>query len=646
MPIVRLQRFTELRIGMRHRLLPVFDLAAIALAACGAFMLRLDPSALGTSAQRTAWLGCLGVALVVKPFILVTFGLYRRYWPYAYARDLLIALVAIATATAATAIVAMGLVKTGVMPSFPYSILAIDGLITLMLLGGVRACAPMLADVAHQPRTTPALVVQMPRRSKRVLIVGAGEVGCQVAREAYRNPQLGLTPIGFLDDEPSKWQKHIQDVPVFGPISSLEATLDTHRIDEVIVAIASVPGGVVRTVVDACRRANVASRMVPGMVELLDGGFRVNRLREIDIADLLRRRPIDARVEAGSYLQGQVVLVTGAGGSIGSELCRQVARANPAAVVLLGHGENSVFDVANALRESFPAIPVREVIADVRNERRLQSLLREHRPDVVFHAAAHKHVRLMESHPEEAITNNVLGTRTLVNASLEADVRRFVFISTDKAVAPTSIMGASKRVAELIVRDVALTHQREYVAVRFGNVLGSRGSVIPEFKRQIERGGPITVTHAEAKRFFMTIPEAVYLVLKAGGLSQGGELFVLNMGEPVRIVDLAQDLIRLSGLAPDDIPLSFIGLRQGEKLDEALWEPDSVVEPAAGDGDVFRVLEPATVLHSAHLHRTIAGLSDAAARGDARAIHQLLSDVIPTFESQLPALGAAERQIA
>jgi FlaA1/EpsC-like NDP-sugar epimerase len=299
-----------------------------------------------------------------------------------------------------------------------------------------------------------------------------------------------------------------------------------------------------------------------------------------------------------------------------------------------------VFDVANALRESFPAIPVREVIADVRNERRLQSLLREHRPDVVFHAAAHKHVRLMESHPEEAITNNVLGTRTLVNASLEADVRRFVFISTDKAVAPTSIMGASKRVAELIVRDVALTHRREYVAVRFGNVLGSRGSVIPEFKRQIERGGPITVTHADAKRFFMTIPEAVYLVLKAGGLSQGGELFVLNMGEPVRIVDLAQDLIRLSGLAPDDIPLSFIGLRQGEKLDEALWEPDSVVEHA-GDPDVFRVLEPASVLHSAHLHRTIAGLADAAARGDAPSIHRLLGELIPTFESQLPALGAS-----
>jgi FlaA1/EpsC-like NDP-sugar epimerase len=245
---------------------------------------------------------------------------------------------------------------------------------------------------------------------------------------------------------------------------------------------------------------------------------------------------------------------------------------------------------------------------------------------------------LMESHPEEAVTNNILGTRTLVEASIDAGVGRFVLISTDKAVAPTSIMGASKRVAELIVRDAAERHQRAYVAVRFGNVLGSRGSVVPEFKRQIARGGPITVTHVDAKRFFMTIPEAVYLVLKAGGLSRGGELFVLNMGDPVRIVDLAQDLIRLSGLAPDEIPLVYTGLRQGEKLDEALWEPDSVVE-TLGDSDVFRVTEPASALQSIDLPRAVESLAVAASKGDVRAIHRLLGEVIPTFESQLPSVG-------
>jgi FlaA1/EpsC-like NDP-sugar epimerase len=272
------------------------------------------------------------------------------------------------------------------------------------------------------------------------------------------------------------------------------------------------------------------------------------------------------------------------------------------------------------------------VIADVRNEGRLADIFRRYRPEVVFHAAAHKHVRLMESHPEEAITNNVLGTRALVNAAVAANVERFVFVSTDKAVAPTSIMGASKRVAELVVREAAHTHKRAFVAVRFGNVLGSRGSVVPEFKRQIERGGPITITHPDAKRFFMTIPEAVYLVLKAGGLSDSGELFVLNMGEPVRIIDLAHDLLRLSRKTPDDIPIQQIGLRPGEKLEEALWEPDSIVE-AAGDTDVFRVLEPGSAIHSANLHRAIEDLTRAAQRGDELAIHRSLSELLPTFYS-------------
>jgi FlaA1/EpsC-like NDP-sugar epimerase len=329
-----------------------------------------------------------------------------------------------------------------------------------------------------------------------------------------------------------------------------------------------------------------------------------------------------------------VVLVTGAGGSIGSELCRQIARVGPASVVLLGHGENSIFDIANLLRDAHPTLPVHEVIADVRHEGRLADIFNRYHPEVVFHTAAHKHVRLMESHPEEAITNNVLGTRALVTAAVAADVERFVFVSTDKAVAPTSIMGASKRVAELIVRDAAHTHQRAFVSVRFGNVLGSRGSVVPEFTRQIERGGPITITHPDAKRFFMTIPEAVYLVLKAGGLSDAsGELFVLNMGEPVRVIDLAHDMLRLSRRTPADIPIQTIGLRPGEKLEEALWEPDSIVE-AAGDTDVFRVLEPGSIIHSVNLQRAIDDLARAAHRGDAQGIHDRLSALIPTFQSQ------------
>jgi FlaA1/EpsC-like NDP-sugar epimerase len=617
---------------MRHRLLPALDLLAIVFAITGAFVLRLDGAFLRTPQLQFACAICAGAALVLKPLLFVAGGLYRRYWPYAGARDLLIAAVTISASSLALAITisAAQLLAGEALPRFPRSIFALDWLLTLALAGGTRVVGRLFADLAslqRPPAPAPGPDV------KRVLIVGAGEVGTDIVRETRRNPRLALFPVGFLDDEPAKWGMHIQDVPVLGPIADLAEVLRTHRIDEVIIAIARVPHTVVRGVVDTCRAAGISSRAVPGMIELLEDEFNAAWVREIDIADLLRRRPVLARPEAGAYLQGRVVLVTGAGGSIGSELCRQVARVGPAAIVLLGHGENSIFDIANLLREAHPSLPVHEVIADVRHEGRLADIFRRYRPEVVFHTAAHKHVRLMESHPEEAITNNVLGTRALVHAAVAANVERFVFVSTDKAVAPTSIMGASKRVAELIVRDAAHTHGRAFVSVRFGNVLGSRGSVVPEFKRQIERGGPITITHPDAKRFFMTIPEAVYLVLKAGGLSDSGELFVLNMGEPVRILDLAHDLLRLSRLTPNDIPIQQIGLRPGEKLEEALWEPDSVVDPA-GDTDVFRVLEPGSAIHSANLHRAIEDLTRAAQRGDELAIHRSLSELLPTFYSR------------
>jgi FlaA1/EpsC-like NDP-sugar epimerase len=617
---------------MRHRLLPALDLLAIVFAITGAFVLRLDGAFLRSPRLQLACAICAAAALVIKPLLFVAGGLYRRYWPYAGARDLLIAAVTISASSLllATTVSAAQLLAGEALPAFPRSIFAIDWLLTLALAGGTRVVGRLFADLASLQRPpAPAPGPEV----KRVLIVGAGEVGTDIVRETRRNPRLALFPVGFLDDEPAKWGMHIQDVPVLGPIADLAEVLRTHRIDEVIIAIARVPHTVVRGVVDTCRAAGISSRAVPGMIELLEDEFNAAWVREIDIADLLRRRPVLAQPEAGAYLQGRVVLVTGAGGSIGSELCRQVARVGPAAVVLLGHGENSIFDIANLLREAHPSLPVHEVIADVRHEGRLADIFRRYRPDVVFHTAAHKHVRLMESHPEEAITNNVLGTQALVNAAVAANVERFVFVSTDKAVAPTSIMGASKRVAELIVRDAAHTHQRAFVSVRFGNVLGSRGSVVPEFTRQIERGGPITITHPEAKRFFMTIPEAVYLVLKAGGLSDSGELFVLNMGEPVRIIDLAHDLLRLSRLTPADIPIQQIGLRPGEKLEEALWEPDSIVE-AAGDTDVFRVLEPGSAIHSANLHRAIEELSRAAQRGDELAIHRSLSELLPTFYSR------------
>jgi FlaA1/EpsC-like NDP-sugar epimerase len=372
---------------------------------------------------------------------------------------------------------------------------------------------------------------------------------------------------------------------------------------------------------------------MPGVFELLDGDVSVSRLRQIDIADLLRRSQVSSAATTSSYVAGRTVLVTGAGGSIGSELCRQVAHARPSSLVLLGHGENSIFDAQVELRELYPSLKVTTVIADIRDERRIRQVFERLRPAIVFHAAAHKHVPLMEENPEEAITNNIVGTHHVLEAAAEFGAERFVLISSDKAVSPSSIMGASKRVAEMLVRDAARRTGRGYVVVRFGNVLGSRGSVVPHFKRQIERGGPITLTHPDMKRFFMTIPEAVHLVLEAGGMGPGGELFVLKMGDPIRIVDLAEDLIKLSGLTLEEIPIVYTGIRPGEKIEEALWEKGAVAEPTSHP-DVLRVIE-ADGRSGSEIPELLRTLANAVERGDYLQIQAMLVHQIPTFAPSL-----------
>ncbi|MEN6410834.1 MAG: nucleoside-diphosphate sugar epimerase/dehydratase, partial [Anaerolineaceae bacterium] len=409
----------------------------------------------------------------------------------------------------------------------------------------------------------------------------------------------------------------------------LASALDNQPVDEVIIAIPSAPGKVVRLVADVCRLKGVPFRTMPGSYELLGGTVSVSRLREVDIADLLRREPVhvnDDRV--GASLSGKVVMVTGAGGSIGRELCRQVARWMPSELVLLGHGENSIFETWLDLRDSFPSLSVRTVIADVRDRERIQMLWREIHPQVVFHAAAHKHVPLMEVNPVEAITNNVMGTRNVVDASLETGVERLVMISTDKAIRPANVMGATKRMAEMIVLDAALRSGRSFSVVRFGNVLGSRGSVVPLFKRQIARGGPVTVTHPDMKRYFMTIPEAVYLVLQASAMGRSGDLFVLNMGQQVRILDLAEDLIRLSGLEPGrDIEIVYTGIRQGDKLSEDLWDEGFTFEKT-DHPDIFRV-ESQEGLHGLELRQTVDELIHLAQEGDGTTAVALMDEIIP-----------------
>jgi FlaA1/EpsC-like NDP-sugar epimerase len=618
---------------MRNRYVLAADLAAIALSVLGAFVLRLDWSFTRSPEYTATFLFVLVAALVLKPPVFFLFGLYRRYWRYASIHDLVIVILAEFAASALLALAVSVALQLGVIPFVPRSILAIDALLAVACLGAIRLSIRVIAE----PYAMPGHGLRRRADVRRVLVAGAGDAGQLIVREMHKNPQLGLRPVGFLDDQASKQGKRIHDVPVVGVLGELEAVVVRHEIDEVVLAMPKAPGHVIRDLVEACQRAGVVSKSVPGLFEVLDGGVSVSRMREVDIADLLRRAPIQALPDTGLYLQGQVVLVTGAGGSIGSELSRQVARAFASDVVLVGHGENSIFEVAAQLREAHPAVRFHSVIADVRDAARIHAVLAEYRPAVIFHAAAHKHVPLMEAHPQEAIVNNVVGTRNVVDAALALDVGRLVLISTDKAVAPSSVMGATKRIGEYIVRDAARTHQRAFSVVRFGNVLGSRGSVVPFFKQQIARGGPVTVTHPDMTRFFMTIPEAVYLVLKAGGLTSGGELFVLNMGEPVRIVDLAEDLVRLSGVPPGEIAVVYTGLRPGEKLEEHLWEAGAVREPIAGD-EVFRVREPGVEPAGRALAEGIAELASAAATGDRLAMHKALSDLVPTFVSSMHGL--------
>ena len=618
---------------MRNRYLLLIDLPLIALCVFLAFALRFDFVFVRTPTLRDLFLASAAAALVMKPPIFLAFGMYSRYWRYATIGDLLIVVLGVSAAALALAVAFVGTLLLGIVEGLPRSIVLIDWLLTLVIVGGLRLSVRVVSE-ARQRTVTGSGAIDIPRR---VLIAGAGEAGTMVVREIRRNPQLRMEAVGFVDDDPAKRGKRITGLPVLGGTESLRQTVAERDVEEVIIAMPTAPGSAVRRIAESCREAGVASRTMPGVFELLDGVVSVSRLRQIDITDLLRRSPVAVHLTSTEYLADRRVLVTGAGGSIGAELCRQVARARPRELLLLGHGENSIFDAEMELRRAFPALSLRSVICDIRDEARLDAVFREHTPAVVFHAAAHKHVPLMEDNPAEALTNNVLGTSALVRAALAHGTERLVLISTDKAVAPTSIMGASKRLAEAIVADAARRSGRAFVSVRFGNVLGSRGSVVPHFKKQIEAGGPVTITHPDMRRFFMTIPEAVHLVVQAGGMGRGGELFVLNMGAPVRILDLAQDVIRLSGFSLEEIPIVYTGPRPGEKLTEALWESDADVRKTAHP-DVLEVQEHGTPIDVEQLR---ADMLRAATERDRHEIEAVLARWVDTFA---PPPDAGERR--
>ena len=521
----------------------------------------------------------------VRILAMSVFGMYQRLWKYSSVRDMM----AVAAGVTAGYIAERALMAVWPASGISRGAMLVSYLAAMALIGLSRFRVRLFAEISRGYQAGcnggsngnggPNGNGRSAKNQQcQVVIVGAGSAGALVAKELLAHPEMGRTAVGFIDDDPTKCGGVLNSLPVLGTRSELAEIIDRRHVGEVIVAMPSAPGSVIREVMDACKDLKVRIKTLPGVYELVDGKVSVKQLRDIQIEDLLGREPVDLDLDQiGAYLAGQTVLVTGAGGSIGSEICRQITRFKPKSIILLGHGENSIFEIEQELKRRHPEQRTAAVIADVRDEHRIDWVFEEYRPDVVFHAAAHKHVPLMEANPEEALTNNVFGTRNVARAADNHGAKRFVMISTDKAVNPVSVMGMSKRVAEMVVQAIGSTSQTKFMAVRFGNVLGSRGSVVHTFRRQIAEGGPVTVTHPDMTRYFMTIPEAVQLVIQAGAMGQGGEIFVLDMGEPVKITQLAEEIIRLSGMEPGkDIEITYTGVRPGEKLFEEILTTEEV----------------------------------------------------------------------
>ena len=607
---------------IRNRYMLVGDILLTLLSVFASYVLRLELVVLfPTYLKSMLWMA--GIAVIIKPTVYYLYGIYRRVWRYASIRELVLLLVTVTTASAVVSGLMVSLFALKVFTAFPRSILAIDWLISFFLVGAFRFGLRILSEGKAKSTWSNG------QRQKSVIIIGAGDAGAMVVRELQKNPQLNMSPIGFLDDDKEKQKKQIHGVPVLAGLDDLRHIIKTRPVDEVIIAIPSAPGTIIRHVTQTCQAHRIPFRTMPGIFELLGGIVNVSRLRDVAIDDLLRREPIRLNIDPSqSILRDRTVLVTGAGGSIGRELCRQIAQQNPTQLLLLGHGENSIFEALLELKEAYPDIPMLPIIADIRDWERLQGVFQLHQPQVVFHTAAHKHVPLMEINIEEAITNNILGTQNVVNASDAFEVKRLVMISTDKAIHPVNVMGATKRFAEMIVLESAHRTGKAFSVVRFGNVLGSRGSVVPRFKRQIANGGPVTITDPEMKRYFMTIPEAVYLVLEASRLGAGGETFVLNMGQQVKILDLAKDMIRLSGLEPEkDIEIVTLGIRPGEKLSEELWDEGFMFSPTAHP-DINKV-ESDNILNHAELDEAVHTMLQMAANGERQELIHFIEATIP-----------------
>jgi FlaA1/EpsC-like NDP-sugar epimerase len=567
------------------------------------------------------------VALKIAVFAWI--GLYRGMWRYTSIADLINIIKAIVISAGA---IALALLLLRHFAGFSRSVLILDALITLILICGIRLLIRVYIQKTipvsfFNPTFFPFFNPDKEKRT-RLLIVGAGDAAEKMLREIQDNPRIKYRPIGFLDDNPRKQGQAIHGVPVLGAIDDIGDL--PIQFDEILIAIPSAQGDMMRRIVELCDRTGKRFRTIPKIGELIEGRISVNAIREVRLEDLVGRQEVRLDPERiRRFLCGKRILVTGAGGSIGSELIRQISRFQPEVVGMLDFSEFNLFHIEQEVRHRLQLMPTESFLADIRDRNALQAAVERFKPHILFHAAAYKHVPMQERHPREAVLNNVLGTRNVAEAALNSKVERFVLVSTDKAVRPTNVMGATKRVAELLVESMSGNQTTRFVAVRFGNVLSSSGSAIPIFQEQIVRGGPVTVTHPDVSRYFMSIPEAAQLILQAGTMGEGGEIFILNMGEPIRIVDLARDLIRLHGLEPDrDILIDFVGLRPGEKLHEELITSGEGIVPTSHEK--IMVLRgyshpPEVVLKQVEELIAVASLSDDSA------LKRKLQEIVPEY---------------
>jgi FlaA1/EpsC-like NDP-sugar epimerase len=622
----------------RHRLWQlVVDAGLVAAAWWLSWYVRFDHEPPVYYRRYLDWdIVLLVVGITIPVFIL--FGFYNRWWRYVSTRDMWGALRGVGASVVSVFLI---FTLTAFHPArVPRGIWIIDLLLLLAFITGSRLLARTLIE-----RPAAGTIVA---RGKEVMIVGAGDASEQILREMLRTPSLGYTPIGLVDDDPRKKNVRLHGVRVLGTTNDLRFLLRDRRPDELLIAIPSASGEARERVVEVARSENVPVKTLPGLVEMISTDFNLTgQIRPVEVEDLLGREPVEVDLESiAGYLKDEVVLVTGAGGSIGSELCRQIAKAAPKRLVLLDNGEAGLFDIERELVDERHFRATAAVLADAGNERKMRQVFDKYRPAVVFHAAAYKHVPLMEANPLEAFRNNTLVTRTVADVAAEFGAKRFVLVSTDKAVNPKNVMGQSKALCEWLVE--AWGHRDEtatrFCGVRFGNVLASSGSVIPTFRRQIARGGPVTVTHAEMTRYFMTIPEAVQLVIQAGAIGGRGQVYVLDMGEPVRIVELAETMIRLSGKEPGrDVRIEFIGARPGEKLHEELWSTDETVTPSPHEAILLVTRSP---IDAAWLESELEELEQLVEAGDTLELVGRLNAMMASPRRIVPAPASVQTEQA